>query len=228
MHTDSHQDPHLSLAETLEHTLSTSDPRGPSIGELTTAVGEKGFGLLLLILSLPSALPVPAPGYSTPFGIAIAILAIQMLVGRHKLWLPERIKRVRIQPALARKMIGTAAGFLRRIERLIKPRQRWIRSRAGQSGLAVVILIMACLMMLPIPLTNTFPAMVIFMIGIGLSEEDGLLALAAFGVGCLAVLLYGYIIYLVVTQGPEAVDQIKDGIKGLFGAGASPTTEAPH
>ncbi|MEM7792408.1 MAG: exopolysaccharide biosynthesis protein, partial [Verrucomicrobiota bacterium] len=71
--------------------------------------------------------------------------------------------------------------------------------------------------MLPIPLTNTFPAMVIFLIGIGLSEEDGLLAIAAFGVGLAAVALYAYIIYLLITQGPEAAGAIKDSIKELLG-----------
>lgn len=216
MQTESEEATHCSLAETLEQTLSSQDEQGPSIGELTEAVGDKGFGLLLIILSLPSALPVPAPGYSTPFGIAIAIIALQMLIGRHTVWLPERIQRIRIAPKIATKMIGAASKFLRAIEHLIKPRQRWIRSRGGQSGLAIVILIMSCLMMLPIPLTNTFPAMVIFMIGVGLSEEDGLLAIAAFGVGLGAVALYGYIIYLVLSQGPEAVEEIKDWIKSLL------------
>lgn len=221
MQTDPTDANHLSLAATLEQTLDSHDERGPSIGELTAAVGEKGFGLLLMILALPSALPVPAPGYSTPFGIAIAIIATQMLIGRQSVWLPEKIKSVRINPSLAAKMIGAASKFLRMVEHLIKPRQRWIRSQAGQAALATVIIIMACLMMLPIPLTNTFPAMVIFMIGIGLSEEDGLLAIAAFGVGLGAVILYGYIIYLVITQGPEAAEDIKDWIKGLLGMSES-------
>ena len=83
-----------------------------------------------------------------------------------------------------------------------------------------MILIMACLMMLPIPLTNTAPAMVIFLIGIGLSEEDGLLAIGAFTIGCAAVILYGYIIYLLITQGSEAVEGIKDWIKARLAMGA--------
>ena len=211
---------HRSLAETLENALASEDQNGPSIGELTDAVGEKGFGLLLVLLSLPSALPVPAPGYSTPFGIVIALIALQMLMGRQTVWLPARLQRIRIKPSLARKMSGAATKFLRAVEHLIRPRQQWIRAQLGQSGLAIVILIMACLMMLPIPLTNTLPAMVIFLIGVGLSEEDGLLAIAAFAVGCVAVVLYGYIIYLVLSQGPEAVDGVKDWIKARLGMGA--------
>ena len=184
MQTETTTAPHQSLADTLESTLASHHKDGPAIGELANAVGEKGFGLLLIILSLPSALPVPAPGYSNP--------------------------------GLAEKMIGAASKFLRMIEHLIRPRHHWIRSRAGQSGLAAIIIIMACLMMLPIPLTNTFPAMVIFMIGIGLSEEDGLLAIAAFVIGVAAVTLYCYIIFLVITQGPEAAEGIKDWVKSLL------------
>ena len=151
-----------SLAETLENALDSVDQNGPSIGDLTNAVGEKGFGLLLVLLSLPSALPVPAPGYSTPFGIVIALIALQMLMGRQTVWLPARLQRIRIKPSLAKKMSRAATKFLRAVEHLIRPRQQWIRAQLGQSGLAIVILIMACLMMLPIPLTNTLPAMVIF------------------------------------------------------------------
>ena len=220
MQTTSTDATHTSLADTLESTLASEHENGPSIGEITDAVGEKGFGLLLIVLSLPSALPIPAPGYSTPFGIVIALIALQMLMGRKTVWLPARLLRIRIKPSFAKKMIGAASKFLRAVEHLIRPRQQWIRSRVGQSGLAIVILIMACLMMLPIPLTNTLPAMVIFLIGVGLSEEDGLLAIGAFAVGCVAVVLYGYIIYLVMTQGPEAVEGIKDWIKARLGMGA--------
>ena len=112
-------------------------------------------------------------------------------------------------------MIGSASRFLSKIERFIRPRQKWIRWRAGQASLALVVLIMACLMMLPIPMTNTFPAMVIFMIGVGLSEEDGLLAIGAFTVGCCAVLLYTGIVYIVLINGIEAIEPIKDWIKSL-------------
>ena len=140
-----------------------------------------------------------------------------MISGRRAVWLPQKIGTIRINPKLADKMIGSASRFLSKIERYIRPRQKWIRGRTGQASLALVVLIMACLMMLPIPLTNTFPAMVIFMIGVGLSEKDGLLAIGAFTLGCCAVLLYMGIVYIVLIQGVEAIEPIKDWIKSLVG-----------
>lgn len=83
---------HLPLGDALEELLKSDEARGPSIGEIVDTVGEKGFGLTLMVLSLPSALPVPAPGYSTPFGIVIGLIALQMMLGRQTLWVPERLK----------------------------------------------------------------------------------------------------------------------------------------
>ncbi len=208
-----------SLAESLEALLADDRPNGFSIGELVESVGEKGFGLLLLVLSLPSALPVPAPGYSTPFGLVIILIAAQMLAGREALWLPRRLREVRLKPTLAKRMLGTGARFLRKVEHLIRPRQRWVTSRTGQTALGALIIAMAALMVLPIPLTNTAPAMVIFLLGAALTEDDGLLAAAAFAAGCLAVLLYAGVIYLLITEGPEAIDAIKGWIKARVGAG---------
>lgn len=211
---------HQTLADTLTLILASEDVRGPSIGEITSAVGEKGFGLILLVLALPSALPIPAPGYSTPFGIAIGLIALQMLLGRKSVWIPQRLKKVRIKPSVAEKMLRGATKFLHKIERWIRPRQKWIASTQGEAALALVILTMACLMILPIPLTNTVPAMVIFLIGIGLAEEDGLLAIAAFAIGCFAVVLYAYIVYVVATQGVEVIDSWKNWIKLKLGMGS--------
>ena len=42
-----------------------------SLAQVIAIAEEKVFGIVLLLLAFPSALPVPAPGYSTPFGIMI-------------------------------------------------------------------------------------------------------------------------------------------------------------
>lgn len=186
------------------------------VGEIVDAVGDRGFGLLLVILSLPSALPVPAPGYSTPFGLILAVLGIQMLCARSKPSLPGRARRMKIQRQHANRLLGAGLRFLGWTERLIRPRMEWIGSRAGRVFFGGVVLMMAILMIFPIPLTNTFPAMVIFLTGVAFCERDGLTALFAFGVGILAILLYAYVIYLLATVGVEGVSELKEWIKGLL------------
>ncbi|CAA6678515.1 MULTISPECIES: exopolysaccharide biosynthesis protein [unclassified Lentimonas] len=217
MQTTPTDDTHNSLADTLENIHIEADNGGPSIGELADAVGDKGFGVLLMLLALPSALPIPAPGYSIPFGIAMAIIAAQIFIGRQTIWLPKRIMAFRVHPKLASKMLRSGAGFLRRVETLIKPRLRWMHSKAGHSALAVIIFIMAVFMMIPIPGTNTMPAMSIFIIGVSMSEEDGFIAIGAIACAILAATISGVVLYLFCTQGPEAADGAKEWIKAQLG-----------
>lgn len=179
-------------------------------------VGDKGFGLLLLLLSLPSALPVPAPGYSTPFGILLILLGAQMAASRPRPWLPEKALRKEFSREKASGIFRGASRFLHIIEKLIRPRMRWINLRGGRIFLGVIVMFMSGLMILPIPFTNTFPAFVIFLVGAALSEDDGLVALAAFFLGLLALAFYGYIIFLLATVGMEGVVQLKEWIKSQF------------
>lgn len=217
MQSTENTNPREPLGEALARLLRTESASGLRIREITAAVGEKGFGLLFVVLALPSALPIPAPGYSTPFGIVISLIALQMIFSRRTVWLPERLGRIRIKPSMAHTMLGSASGFLKKIEHFIRPRQLWISGRAGRIGMGLVVLCMACLMIFPIPLTNTAPAMVIFLLGVGLSEEDGLLALFALALGCFALTLYVGILYLLIQEGPGAIDAIKQSIKSLLG-----------
>jgi hypothetical protein len=208
-----------SLSDNLRRSLGENDGSDISLKRILENVDEQGFGLLLMVLSLPSALPIPAAGYSTPFGILFIVLGIQMLIGRHRPWLPEWAARRTMTRSFAEKAIGMATRWLGHIERLVHPRLKWISSPFGSRFLSFVVVVMAALMTLPIPTTNTFPAAVIFLIGVGLSEKDGLFCLGACAVGVLAIALYSVIIYILITQGMEGVLQFKEWIKGLLGMG---------
>jgi hypothetical protein len=211
------------LSDDLQRLLDEHDGDSAiSFGELVDRVGDRGFGFSLLLLSLPSALPVPAPGYSTPFGIAILGLAAQMLMGRSTPWLPQWVTKRELSASFARKAVGTAIAFLRKVEHLIRPRFAALRSRPA---LVVVGLLVACmggLMTIPLPGTNTAPAMAIFLVGVGLVEEDGLVvalaAVAAAGAAALYGALFGVMIYAGM-EWTEVYDGAKSTIKGLLGRG---------
>jgi len=176
---------------------------------LAERIGDRGFGMLLVVLALPSALPIPAAGYSVPFGILLVLLALQMLIGRQRPIIPRRMGALRIGGGLGRKVLKSAAWFLEKIELVVRPRMRWITGRPGQVLMGFLVLAMAILMMIPIPMTNTAPAAVIFLIGVGLTEEDGLLALGACFLGSLAVLFYAGLIAAIIWFGPEVTEHLK-------------------
>lgn len=208
---------HRKLSDELEQVLKT-DGEALTVETLVARVGDRGFGLLLLVLSLPSALPLPAAGYSVPFGLLLLVLAVQMLIGKTRPVFPRRLEKVRISSSFAEKLIAGAAWIFKRLEWVIRPRMKWVGLRPGRVLMGLLVMAMAVLMMIPIPMTNTFPAFVIFLIGIGLTEDDGLFAIGACLVGVLAVALYAALVWAMIVYGPEVVTTIKDTIKSALGA----------
>ena len=62
---------------------------------------------------MPSALPIPAAGYSTLLSIPLFLIGFRILLGRDTLWLPERLRRRPFDPkSFSRKLVS---GMLRLI-----------------------------------------------------------------------------------------------------------------
>ena len=174
---------------------------------------------MLLLLALPAALPIPAAGYATPFGLVMALLGVQIAMGRKSPWLPGWIGNRRIPFKLLRFSVKNGRLPLRAVELLIRPRLgRIARARATQVGLGLGIALLALLMSVPLPLTNTAPSFVIFVLAAGFLEEDGLMMVFGMLLAPVAVAIAGAAVYFAINYGPEAVERdLKPAIKGLLG-----------
>ena len=171
---------------------------------------ERIFGFLLVILSLPSALPVPAPGYSIPFGILMFLLAIQLIFGAKYPWLPEKMLKGSMKLERVQKFVKAGIPWLKRIEALTRPRMTYIcTSLPGRVTIGVAIALMSISMMIPIPGTNTLPAIGIFVTAFGLQEDDGFISLGGLVICLIAATLSTSIIIAVIWGGTSLVDVIK-------------------
>lgn len=188
-----------------------------TLAEILSLAGERIFGFLLVILSLPSALPIPAPGYSVPFGVLMLLLAIQLIFGRQRPWMPAKMKNSSISLPKVQGVLKAGLPWLRRIENITKPRLAYIcTSLPGRVILGSAIALMSISMMIPIPLTNTIPAAGIFITAFGLLEDDGLIC-----IGGLFVCAVGATVSIsVLVVGEKVVratiDIIKEWVSSLI------------
>lgn len=212
----SEKPPAASLAECFNRLGTLSERDALSLGEFADTLGDRGFGLLLVILSLPSALPLPAAGYSVPFGVVLISLGLQMLAGRVQPWLPAKARKHNLGERTIQTILGAGQRICRVTERLVRPRLKFLQRGWSIRALGALVIFMGLLMCVPIPLTNTAPAGVIFLIGVGLSEEDGLVAAASFVAGVFAVLFYLGVIAAIIFYGPEVIEQLKEQIKAIL------------
>lgn len=202
------------LSEEL-HGFAFDEQRGEriSLAEILVLAGERTFGILFVLLALPSALPVPAPGYSIPFGIVMFLLALQLVAGRRRPWVPERWQARSFDTPNVQRVLTGGLPWLRRLEGIARPRFTFIcRSALGRIVIGVAISLMSVSMMIPIPGTNTLPAMGIFVTGFGLLEDDGVISVAGL-VLCVGGLL---LTSLILVFGYEGVKLGIEAIKGLL------------
>ncbi|WP_414575896.1 exopolysaccharide biosynthesis protein [Anabaena sp. CCY 9402-a] len=185
-------------------------PQNVNLADILLLAGERIFGFLLVVLSLPSALPIPAPGYSVPFGILIFILAIQMIIGAKVPWLPPKMMNHPIKLETVQGFLKAGIPWLRRIEAIARPRLSYIcTTLAGRVTLGIAIALMAISMMIPIPGTNTLPAMGVFVTGFGLLEDDGAISLGGLVLCVMGLILTTSILMALAWGGSSLLDIIK-------------------
>jgi len=222
----------LKLSDNIENIFTHPEGDTVSVREILDRVSHKSFGVFLAILALPSALPVPAPGYSVPFGIVLIILGCQMILNREQPWFPDKVLDRRIKANQNNKAVQFMVKFLKFFEFFIRPRLSFVYTNGlFFRGLGLIVLTCGISMCIPVPLTNTGPALGIFLIGLGTLEEDGLFGLGGAFVSLLGLLLaasvLGVIVYLVYSAGTGTLDEtivqageiVKDFIKRILGMG---------
>ena len=196
--------------------FESKPPPQVTLTQLLILAGERIFGFLFVLLSLPSALPVPAPGYSVPFGVLIFLLAAQLIVGAKRPWLPSKLANYSIELKQIQGVLKAGLPWLRRIEAIARPRLTYIcMSLAGRVTIGAAIALMAISMMIPIPGTNTLPAIGIFVTGFGLLEDDGAICLGGLVICLIGAILSTSILIALFLGGSSLLDLLKSWLQSL-------------
>nr|WP_263011680.1 MULTISPECIES: exopolysaccharide biosynthesis protein [unclassified Laspinema] len=184
---------------------------GVILADIILLAGERIFGFLFVFLALPSALPLPAPGYSTPFGIVIFILAVQLVAGAQRPWMPNRVMNYPIALSKVQGILKAGIPWLEKIELLSRPRLTYMcTTLGGRVVIGSAIALMAISMMIPIPGTNTLPAMGIFVTGFGLLDDDGAITLAGLVLCVMGFILSSSILMALWFGGSSLLDIIQN------------------
>lgn len=184
-----------------------------SMSDLLEVFHERGFGFFLFFFALPAALPIPAVGVGTILGMPLLFLTAQQAVGRHTIWFPEKIKHKTISKTKINSFTKAAMPWVKRIEKLVKPRLEFITQGGFSKLIGILGFIMAIAVCIPLPLTNTIPSLGIALMAVGILMRDGLAVLAGAAIGIAwVILLCGIIIFL----GTDGIEIAKEFIKGLL------------
>ena len=160
-----------------------------NFADLRDALGDRAFAALLVLFSSINLIPITPPGTTLIFGIPPLIIAVQMILGQKKVWLPKFILDRPISAERFLSLMSYVTPRLRKMEQYIKPRYWPFSPMLGERVVGILCALLSILVILPIPGANWIPAFSMVLMGLSLSERDGLLLITglAIGAGFLAV-----------------------------------------
>jgi hypothetical protein len=169
-----------------------SGPGQKTVGSLIELFGEKSFAVLFVLLLALSALPLPTGGVTHVFELIAMLLALQLIVGRRHVWLPERWRQRELGAATQKRFRETFLRRLRWVESHSRPRLGFLLSQRPSSiGFGAVVLVLTVFAFVAPPFTglDTLPSLGVVLISLGVLLDDALLALIGLVVGAVGAVL---------------------------------------
>jgi hypothetical protein len=180
----------VKVSDELERWLAGEGER--TLGSLVELFKEKSFALLFVLLLGVPALPLPTGGATHVFEIIAVLLALQLILGRDRIWLPERWCALELAGARQQRFIHGLMRMIRRLERLSRPRMRFLFERRLSNivfGALVIAGSAGAFFAPPFTGLDTLPALGVVLLALGVLLEDILVVLVALVVGTAGVVL---------------------------------------
>lgn len=198
--------PQRTFLQSLEAMANEAPEDGFSLHAILDRLEERAFGAMLFILALPCAIPFL---YGVPQVVSLPMLALtlQMLAGRNEPWLPEKFGTRKIDKAGLTRMSGFGRKWFGWLERISHPRLTFLTGKSMERLVALFLTAFAASIMVPLPLTNSTPAIAVAVVAFGLMARDGILVI-------LGSILGSVWIGILLTGSTWIISSVKDMITG--------------
>ena len=160
-------------------------------------LGPSGRLVGCMLLSTPFLIPISIPGTGMVVGFIIFITSISIFFNRAYL-IPKRFLNHELSRKSLIKGLNISLRVLNRLEKYMKPRllvmtnQRAIRRL---NSFMLVFVTIFFILPIPIPLTDTLPALSVFCLSAGTLECDGYLILAGHLAAWITAFYFGLVIW---------------------------------
>jgi hypothetical protein len=164
-----------------------------TVANILDALGDRSFAALLVMFAAFNLLPLPPPS-SAILGLPLLIVSAQLTFGAKRAWLPRFMAEKSLSADQFRSLMDRVIPRLIQLERVIRPRYWPFWRRRGDRIIGTVAFMLSTIVTLPIPLGNWLPAFSVALLGLALSERDGIL----FGVGSAVAIASLCVVFAVV------------------------------
>jgi hypothetical protein len=163
-----------------------------TLGSLVETFGDKSFAILFVLLLGVPALPLPTGGATHVFEVIAVLIALELIAGRHEVWLPERWRRLELGGEKQQRFIAALMKLIRKLERFSRPRLTFLfRRRFFDVAFGLVVIGGSVGAFLAPPFTglDTLPALGVVLFSLGVLLEDFMIVAIGLAMGVVGVVL---------------------------------------
>jgi len=163
-----------------------------TVGSLIAVFEEKSFAVLFVVLMAVPALPAPTGGVTHVFEVIAVLLALQLVAGRERIWLPQRWCEKELAGERQERFLASLMKLIRRLERISKRRLGFLFDHRASNVVFGVLVIAGCVgAFLAPPFTglDTLPALGVLLLSLGVLLEDFAIVVVGVVVGAVGILL---------------------------------------
>jgi hypothetical protein len=156
-----------------------------SVKRILASIGNDRFEASMLMFSIPAIVPVPSS--SGLVAIPTGLIASQLVAGEKQITLPRFILRKCVSRKSLAVAIHAALPILEAAEKVMRPRWKWVNHAVSRRVLGLFVFLLAIAVAYPLFGFNAFHATSIFVISLGMAEQDGLAVMVGVAAGVLSL-----------------------------------------
>lgn len=152
------------------------------VADVLDDFGARSFGPFIMIPAVLEITPVGGiPGVPTVLALFIALIAVQLLIGRDHVWMPQFVQRRAVGSKKLHKAVGKLKGMANFLDRHSKGRLEGLTKGTAFKLVAAVIIALCCTVppLEFLPFASTIPMLAIAVLGLALTVRDGALLLGS-------------------------------------------------
>ncbi|HKN40603.1 MAG TPA: exopolysaccharide biosynthesis protein [Acidimicrobiia bacterium] len=166
--------------------------RKKTIGDLVETFGPRSFAILFVVLMSLPALPLPTGAVSHVLEILTMLLALELVVGRTEVWIPDRFRDRELKGLSGPKFSRALLKRIRWIEKFSRPRMAGLlehRLTGVVFGAAVFGFALTAFLAPPFSGLDTLPSLGAVVLSLGVLLGDIVIAGVGLGIGVLGVIV---------------------------------------
>lgn len=152
------------------------------IADVLDDFGKRSFGPFIMLPALMELSPIGGiPGVPTFLAFVVALTALQLLLGREHVWMPDWLQHRSVSGKKLHKAVGKLRGVANFLDEHSEGRLEWMTQGVATKIVAIIILLLCCTVppLEFLPFASSIPMLAIAILGMALTVRDGALVLGS-------------------------------------------------